>query len=145
MMKEDNALTAGSQQSSRSQWVDAVVQAATTANNLFMKNSCRLCHAYTDKQVEFETGNEPSYTTSAAMESMLRRTTETAAMEVDLYRKFLFDEDSVVDNVSDREMRSGKAPDYRGSHENEYKYHPSQIHQTTSEGDVMSAMTQRTS
>jgi hypothetical protein len=134
MMKEENALT--HQQSSQFQWIDTVVQAATTANKLFTANTCRLCHAYSDKQVEFETRNEGI---SSPMERLMMRTTQEASMEVELYRQFLFDEDSVVDNVTHREL-----PDYLAG-EHEADYHPTRIHHKTSEDEVVSQMTQRTS
>jgi hypothetical protein len=137
MMKEENALVGAQQQSSQVQWIDSVVQAATTANKLFTRNTCRMCHVYSDKQVEFETQHEGL---SSPMASLMMRTTQEASMEVELYRQFLFDEDSVVDNVSHREI-----PDFlSGQHESDYQ-RPTQIHQKSSEDEVVSTMTQRTS
>jgi hypothetical protein len=136
MMKEENALVGAQQQPSQFQWIDSVVQAATTANKLFTANTCRMCHVYSDKQVEFETRNEGS---NSPMASLMMRTTQEASMEVELYRQFLFDEDSVVDNVSHRDI-----PDFL-SGEHESNYHPTQIHHKSSEDEVVSTMTQRTS
>jgi hypothetical protein len=136
MMKEDNALVGANQQPSQFQWIDTVVEAATTANKLFTRNTCRMCHVYSDKQVEFETRNEGS---SSPMERLMMRTTQEASLEVELYRQFLFDEDSVVDNVTHREM-----PDYlTDNHESNYR--PTQIHHKNSDDEVVSTMTQRTS
>lgn len=76
MLKEDNGRSeADCQQSSKSHWVDAVVQAATTVNNLFMKNWFRLCHVYTDMQVEFENRNEASCST------MMQRTISSYSIQ----------------------------------------------------------------
>jgi hypothetical protein len=136
MMKEDNALVGSHQQSSQFPWIDSVVQAATTANKLFTQNTCRMCHVYSDKQVEFETQHEGL---SSPMASLMMRTTQEASMEVELYRQFLFDEDSVVDNIGGREI-----PDFlSGQHESDYR--PTEIHQKSSEDEVVSTMTQRTS
>jgi hypothetical protein len=137
MMKEENALVGAQQQSSQFPWIDSVVQAATTANKLFTRNTCRMCHVYSDKQVEFETQHEGS---SSPMASLMMRTTQEASLEVELYRQFLFDEDSVVDNIGGREI-----PDFlSGQHESDYQ-RPTQIHQKSSEDEVVSTMTQRTS
>lgn len=135
MMKEENALVGAQQQSSQGQWIDSVVQAATGMNKLFTRNTCRMCQVYSDKQVEFETLNEGI---SSPMASLIMRTTQEASMEVELYRQFLFDEDSVVDNVSHRNI-----PDFlSGEHESNYR--PTQIHHKSSEDEVVSTMTQRT-
>jgi hypothetical protein len=133
MMKEDNALVGANQQPN---WIDSVVEAATTANKIFTRNTCRMCHVYSDKQVEFETRNEGS---SSPMERLMMRTTQQASLDVELYRQFLFDEDSVVDNASHREV-----PDYLTS-EHESNYRPTQIHHKNSDDEVVSTMTQRTS
>lgn len=76
-----------SQQSSESEseWIDAVVDASTTYTNLLTKNACGLCPLYTDMQVEFETHIETSYSTSA-VGRLLRRTATEASMDGKLYR-----------------------------------------------------------
>jgi hypothetical protein len=134
-MKEDNAfLVDAHQQPSQSQWIHTVVQAATTANKfLTLDTSFHLCHVYgydydyVDKQVEFETRNEGSHSNSP-MQRLMMRTPQAASMEVEQYRKFLFDEDSVVDNVTHRDI-----PEYlTDDHQSDYPYpYPTTAHPTS--------------
>lgn len=130
-MKEDNALTT----QRPTDWVDTVVQAATIANQLFSKNSCRLCQVYADKQVEFETSTEQR--SSSPMERLWMRTAqESSTLEVELYKNFLFDEDSVAEKT---DRITTTAPDYLVQ---EHGYQrPLQIHHK--EEDVVSTFTQR--
>jgi hypothetical protein len=148
MMKEENVVTTQSQ--SQTQWVDTIVQAAQTANKMFAQNTCRLCHVYTDKQVEFETRNEIS---SSPLESIFMRTAE-ASMEVELYKQFLFDEESVNDNVTDRMTTDGKSHStglpYNSNHNNstpdfltnEHFQRVTQVHHK--DEDMVSTFTQNT-
>jgi hypothetical protein len=83
-------------------WVDGMVKVAHACNLLVLKN-CHLCHVYADRQVEFEQGQEtrtPSSTfwDATASSSPAERAWKKlhASLEVDLYRQFLFDEDSVM-------------------------------------------------
>jgi hypothetical protein len=140
MMKEGNFLVGGThQQRLQSQWIDAFVQAATTANKFFtLKTSFHRCHAYeydyVDKQVEFETRNEGSHSSASPMERLMMRTRQAASAKVELCRKCLFDEDSVVDNVSHREI-----PEYlTDKHESDYKTseHHDQDHDATQQQTV---------
>jgi hypothetical protein len=63
-------------------WVDSMVEVVRLCNNLFTKHTCGLCHIYVDKQVEYETRHE-------------EERNRAHPLRVDLYRQFLFDEDSV--------------------------------------------------
>ena len=142
-------------------WVDTVVNCATIMNKIFTRNTCRLCHIYSDKQVEFEERIQQNATISAtaaewynlqqqgailynnnnddgnldqddamyqhhqqqqldfnassatgvmspppAVTSTLPPPVDPATVE--LYRKYLFDEESVVDSI---EMRIGRSTD----------------------------------
>lgn len=96
-------------------WVlDGMVQMAKSCNNLLSKNACHLCNVYVDKQLEFEQrqeciGNGAATQAISPVERVWMRTVPPEGlqppqqMEVDLYKQFLFDEDSVVDTVSSRE------------------------------------------
>jgi hypothetical protein len=114
-------------------WIDTVVSCAQTINKLFTRHTCRLCHVYSDRQVEYE--NSLSLAAAAApttvdyagsgmypqlveqeqhqlavispVERAYLKTTRTANAallqpEVEFYRQFLFDEESVVDAVYSR-------------------------------------------
>ena len=142
-------------------WVDTVVNCATIMNKIFTRNTCRLCHIYSDKQVEFEeriqqnatisataaewynlqqqgailynnnndNGNldqddamyqqqqqqQLDFKASSATGVMSPPTAVTSTLPppvdpatVELYRKYLFDEESVVDSI---EMRIGRSTD----------------------------------
>jgi hypothetical protein len=94
-------------------WVDSVVDVATTCKKIFTAHTCRLCQVYTDAQVEYEVRQEetaqqqqqrlplPHHQRGATGSSFLQ--TLPNSLEVELYRQFLFDEDSVVEGVSERE------------------------------------------
>jgi hypothetical protein len=47
-------------------WVDTVVNCALIMNKIFTRNTCRLCHIYSDKQVEFEARLQENATIAAA-------------------------------------------------------------------------------
>jgi hypothetical protein len=111
-------------------WIDTVVSCAQTINKLFTSHTCRLCHVYSDRQVEYEnslslaaaaaapttvdyagSGMYPQLQHQAAVISPVERaylkTTRSANAallqpEVEFYRQFLFDEESVVDAVYSR-------------------------------------------
>lgn len=68
-------------------------------SKLLSTSACKMCSVYAEEQVEFENRQEDYKTTMAKV--WLR--TYQPSMEVELYRQFLFDEESVVDSVSDRD------------------------------------------
>ena len=81
--------------SSDSNWVDRTMQIAQTCNRLFTANAaCQICSVYADKQVEYEIRNDTNLWNTIA--------NPQKNLEVELYRQFLFDEESVVDSVSGR-------------------------------------------
>lgn len=82
-------------------WIDSMVEVARACNKLFKKQTCGICHMYAEKQVEFETRQEnkfktilPSPVQRAWIRAGLHHTTSNS-LEVDMYRQFLFDEESV--------------------------------------------------
>jgi sensor c-di-GMP phosphodiesterase-like protein len=105
-------------------WVESVVNCAQIVNKIFTRNTCRLCHIYSDKQVEFEQRllqqetsdwtTQMIHHTAAAYSgaSRMQNSNNNSSSNhcnpqmIELYRQFLFDEDSVVDSV---EFRAGHA------------------------------------
>jgi hypothetical protein len=136
------------QQQQQLDWVDTVVNCANIMNKIFTRNTCRICHIYSDKQVEFEERIQQNATITAtaaewyniqqqgAMNStnttdfdhdtMYHQQTQPPSNTlmlppnsvssllpvnpeaVELYRKYLFDEESVVDSI---ELRIGRSTD----------------------------------
>jgi hypothetical protein len=90
------------QNQSETDWVDTVVSCAQMVNKMFTRNTCRLCHVYSDKQVEFENSMRSVDESSSPVDRAFLKAVFPAA-EVEMYRQFLFDEDSVVDSVGHRE------------------------------------------
>jgi hypothetical protein len=102
-------------------WVDSVVDVASTCKKILTAHTCRLCQVYTDAQVEFEVRQEesaqnqqhhqqqqhPQQQARSAAPVASRSFFQTMMMpnplEVEMYRQFLFDEDSVVEGVNERE------------------------------------------
>jgi hypothetical protein len=94
-------------------WVDSVVDVATTCKKIFTAHTCRLCQVYTDAQVEYEVRQEetaqqqqeplsqPQHQRAAKGSSFFQALPNS--LEVELYRQFLFDEESVVEGVNERE------------------------------------------
>jgi hypothetical protein len=82
-----------------SDWVESVADVAQTCKKLFSANACRLCDVYTDAQVEYEVRQEKQPQPKYWMHMMSHQ----PSLEVELYRQFLFDEDSVMEVVSERE------------------------------------------
>ncbi|CAB9503289.1 expressed unknown protein [Seminavis robusta] len=82
--------------------VDGMVKVATACNLLVRRHACNLCHVYADRQVEFEQREESSPPSSSRTYASSSSPTERAwkkmnsSLEVDLYRRFLFDEESVA-------------------------------------------------
>lgn len=136
-------------------WVDTVVNCANIMNKIFTRNTCRLCHIYSDKQVEFEERIQQNATITATAaewynlqqqgaiynnnnsnnnielnhddtlypqhQSQSVSTSSTPPVNpetVELYRKYLFDEESVVDSI---ELRIGRSTDDDENDHNEMK------------------------
>ena len=138
-------------------WVDTVVNCANIMNKIFTRNTCRLCHIYSDKQVEFEERIQQNATITATAAEWYNVQQQSALYNngitstngtysnnndandsehdtmyqpqsqppstmmlppnsvspvnpeaVELYRKYLFDEESVVDSI---ELRIGRSTD----------------------------------
>jgi hypothetical protein len=79
--------------------LESVVNAAKTCNKLFL-NNCNMCTVYCDQQVQYEWVQENSIN-PMAMESLFKRMGN--GLEVQVYKEFLFDEESVVEHVIDRQ------------------------------------------
>lgn len=113
--------------SSDSPLLDSIVSAANALNKVFQSSSCArvMCQVYTDKQIEYEitqdtlisldgpdqlplawTASDDSavsdQSASPVERAFMKYAPTATAFEVELYRKFLFDEESVVDAVMDR-------------------------------------------
>ena len=121
-------------------WVDSMVEVARTCNKLFSKHSCNACNVYVKKQVEYETNQEQIRGNSRPQSPMARVWQKTgieqSKLEVELYRQFLFDEESVVDGVSLRGEEEEET-DRQSSH--------AQAHPSPKEVDEeQSVVTQRT-
>lgn len=97
-------------------WVDSVVDVASTCKKILTAHTCRLCQVYTDAQVEFEVRQEesanqqqqqqhqnPARSAAPVTGSSFFQTMMPNPLEVEMYRQFLFDEDSVVEGVTERE------------------------------------------
>ena len=83
-------------------WVDTMVSTARAVNKLFTRHTCRICHVYVDKQVAFEQATADSPVERAALKMMGQ---ELLHPEVEVYRRFLFDEDSVIETVGSRDQQ----------------------------------------
>jgi hypothetical protein len=119
---EDEALVSAKGSAYKLDWVERTVQLAQTCNQILSANACRLCYVYVDKQVEYETRQQQPYEGNGraansnrsphplpgALERVWTQTATSPhfSMEVDFYRQLLFDEDSVVDAVSERDPDS---------------------------------------
>ena len=80
--------------------MDSVVKAASACNRLFIKN-CNLCTVYCDKQVQYEWMQEQYRMETRQIDGLFQKMDNS--LQVQLYREFLFDEDSVVEEVSSRQ------------------------------------------
>jgi hypothetical protein len=90
-------------------WIEKTATIQQALATLITKTSCRLCHVYTDKQLEYENRQEAALTTAASARNSLLYTPfasgpgagngGSALLEVERYRQFLFDEESVVGRV----------------------------------------------
>ena len=94
-------------------WVDRMVKMANACNSL-VTSKCNLCHVYANRQVEFEASerarsaraletpatsvfSSPVSPTERVWQKMNASCAAANSLEVNLYRQFLFDEESVVD------------------------------------------------
>lgn len=102
-------------------WIEKTATIQQALVSLITKTSCRLCHVYTDKQLEFENrqaleqeqqrnslvwnNNYPGVGYNGGSDHSFIPYAPAAAtcLEVELYRQFLFDEESVVTSLSARE------------------------------------------
>lgn len=93
-MEENYALVKEEKNSvSSTAWVERTVELAATCNKLLtISNACRLCSVYADKQVEYESRQVENGIWTAA-----------GNPQVEVYRRFLFDEESVVGSFTERE------------------------------------------
>lgn len=107
--QQRNSLLVRQDHSDDPRWVDTVMSYAQTVNKVFSRNTCRLCHLYSDQQVEYESRLvdkqispvERAYLKAAATHQTVLRP------EVEFYRQFLFDEASVVEAISHRTADEG--------------------------------------
>ena len=102
---------------SANRWVDRMVKMANACNSLVV-SKCNLCHVYANRQVEFEATEAASTSCRRALDATTPATSVFSSplsptekvwqkmnagcaaansLEVNLYRQFLFDEESVVD------------------------------------------------
>ena len=79
-------------------WVDTMMSCAQAVNKMFVRNTCRVCQVYTDRQVEFEVSRENN-----PVERAFLKVAASMQPEVELYRQFMFDEESVVSGLRDEE------------------------------------------
>jgi hypothetical protein len=79
--------------------VESVVRASKVASSMVLKN-CQLCTVYCDKQVQYEYFQEECKQMTTPVTNLFSRLDNS--LEVQLYRGFLFDEDSLVESASDR-------------------------------------------
>ena len=83
---------------SKGSLVETVVKVATTCNNLMIEN-CNPCTLYCDKQVQYEWVQD-QYKMDGPLGNLFNKIDNN--VEVQMYREFLFDEESVVEQVSSR-------------------------------------------
>jgi hypothetical protein len=103
-------------------WIEKAGSITQAFSKLLSKSACKMCNVYVDEQVEFENRQEDYTGTMAKV--WLRA--YKPSLDVELYRQFLFDEESVVDNVCERdeepalntfEHEFGRAPTQRHADE----------------------------
>lgn len=103
-------------------WVDSVVHVADTCKKLFTANTCRVCQVYVDEQLEYERQCEENLKNSPSPFQRAWMQTAMNNAEVELYRQFLFDEESVVEVVSEREKEDDDdSHDHHHHHDSESK------------------------
>jgi hypothetical protein len=82
-----------------SDWLETMANCAQMVNKIVARNTCRVCHIYVDKQVEFE---QRLQETSEWYSQNNATAFHQQSQMIELYRQYLFDEDSVVDSVECR-------------------------------------------
>lgn len=94
---------------------DWVNRTGSKFTNLISNTTCvRLCSLYVDEQVEYEIRQEDCVTTMNRMMSVVSsvgaasmlapaRAVAAGALEVEMYKQFLFDEESVLTSLTERE------------------------------------------
>ena len=97
-MRTEDALVSrgGAGGGPKEDWVDSVADTAAAMKKFFTRTTCRLCQVYVDEQVQYEVQQEQKPNSQSWI-------TPISNFEVELYRQFLFDEDSVVEQVSERD------------------------------------------
>jgi hypothetical protein len=108
-------------------WVDTMVSCAQTVNKAFVRHTCRICQIYSDKQVEFERIHNDDSDHGAASPVDRANWKVPHLPEVEFYRQFLFDEESVMEGVLQRQQQQQQ-----------------QLHQTSQEDESATISTQRT-
>lgn len=83
-------------------WVDSMVEVAKVCNNLFIKK-CNVCTVYTDKQVEYEWRQQEKDNNSPVAVEQQQGHVDNGSLDINMYRQFLFDEDSVIAGASLRD------------------------------------------
>mmetsp|Transcript_16278 Transcript_16278/g.21301 ORF Transcript_16278/g.21301 Transcript_16278/m.21301 type:complete len:153 (-) Transcript_16278:258-716(-) len=118
-----------------SDWME---RTGTKLGKFLSKSACRLCTVYADEQVEYEKRQEDYVTTMDRMVQATARSVAKSTLEVDLYKHFLFDEESVVNSFGDDDRQGGddislnpsvedkgrsiKSPHRRGEDDDDYEY-----------------------
>ncbi|GKY99852.1 hypothetical protein MPSEU_000938900 [Mayamaea pseudoterrestris] len=98
-MEETKALTVRTNTHAQQpvDWVDTVERTASVMKKFLTRTTCRLCQVYADEQVQYEVQLEKQtgmqHETSNWVASSVRN------LEVELYRQFLFDENSVIQHA----------------------------------------------
>ena len=81
-------------------FAEIVVKAASACTKLVSEN-CGLCTIYCDKQVQYESVLMEQYQLTNPLEDLFGRLDNST--EVQVYKDFLFDEESVVEQVNSRQ------------------------------------------
>ena len=93
-MRTQDALTVRTNTVNASDWVDTVERTATVMKKFFTRTTCRLCQVYADEQVQYEVQLEnKQQPLGVDWVSSVRN------LEVELYRKYMFDESSVIEHA----------------------------------------------
>jgi hypothetical protein len=100
----DGTVTGGNNED----WIEKASSLSQAFHKLIAKSACKMCDVYVDEQLEFENRQEDYYNTTTGTTtttSMARAWVKAykPSMEVELYRQMLFDEESVVFSVSERD------------------------------------------
>ena len=93
-MRTQDALTVRTNTVNASDWVDTVERTATVMKKFFTRTTCRLCQVYADEQVQYEVQLE-----NKQQQPGVNWVSSVRNLEVELYKKYLFDESSVIEHV----------------------------------------------